>query len=122
MPAVSSTAAPVSAPNPVPQEVATPVVAPAETPLAKNVISPEFPPDKIDADLVGECVGGILGWCFEKGEYREIEVLETKIDGNRARVIIHVQTINEHSGKLVAEYRKVAGKWEMKDVESIDFD
>lgn len=122
MPAVSSTAAPIPAPDPVTQKADTPVVAPAEAPLAKNEISPEFPPDKINTDLVGECVGGILGWCFEKGEYREIEVLETKIDGNRAKVIFHVQTIKDHSGKLIAEYRKVAGKWEMKDVESIDFD
>jgi hypothetical protein len=122
MPAVSSSAAPISASDPVPQKADTPVVVPAEAPQVKKEISPEFSPEKIDIDIVGECVGGILGWCFEKGEYREIEVLETSIDGNRAKVIFHVQTIREHSGKLIAEYRKVAGKWEMKDVESIDFD
>ena len=96
-------------PQTVPPMAASPAAA-APAPQPKN-LNPDFPPSKIESDIIGKCVGGILGWCFARDEYREIEILETKVDHDYAEVIFHLSTIKNHSGKLHASYRRAGGEW-----------
>lgn len=121
MPAISAQPAPVTHPasrTPAPR-VAVPA-APEPAPPAKT-LDPAFTPEKIDTDIIGKCVGGFRGWCFAKGEYRQIEVLETEVDHTQAKVIFYVETLKDHSGKLIAEYRMKEGKWKLDDLNPLTF-
>jgi hypothetical protein len=123
MPAVTPKTAPEHPPEtaPVPKVPATPAVTRNVVTTPKKVPDPVFTSEKIESDIIGKCIGGLRGWCFEKGEYREIEVIETDVDRRQAKIVIHVETIKNHSGKLIAEYRMKNGEWELDDLESITF-
>jgi hypothetical protein len=105
----------------VPAPAAMPVITPSAPAPVPKVLSPDFPPSKIDADIIGKCVGGILGWCFEKGEYRQIEIEETDIDHKRAKVIFYLETIKNHTGKLIAYYQQIDGQWKLDKLDSLTF-
>lgn len=123
MPAVTPQAAPMTAPAPVTTHKSP--VAPAATPAAAapaKVLDPAFTPEKIESDIIGKCVGGIMtGWCFGKGEYRKIEVLETDVDRNMAKIVFYIETIKDHSGKMIADYRIKKGEWELDDLDPLTF-
>jgi hypothetical protein len=106
---------------PAPVPAMMPVIAPSAPAPAPKVLSPDFPPSKIDADIIGKCVGGILGWCFEKGEYRQIEIEETDIDHKMAKVIFYLETIKNHTGKLIAYYQQIDGQWKLDKLDSLTF-
>lgn len=123
MPVITPQAAPMTAPAPVTTQE-TPV-AQAAAPVAAapaKVLDPTFTPEKIESDMIGKCVGGIMkGWCFGKGEYRKIEVLETDVDRNQAKIVFYIETIKDHSGKMIADYRIKKGEWKLEDLEPLTF-
>jgi hypothetical protein len=101
---------------PVEQDTTPVAAAPAK------VLDPNFTPEKIESDIVGKCVGGIMkGWCFGKGEYRKIEVLETDVDRNQAKIVFYIETIKDHSGKMIADYRIKKGQWKLGDLDPLTF-
>ena len=95
-------------------------------------------PEKIESDIVGRIVrvsdvsgaGNPTEWTFEKKEYRHVEVLERKVNGNIQTLVVFVTTRSnpdadeeqvQVSGKLQLNYERKAGQWVLTGIENLSF-
>ncbi|MCA1629307.1 MAG: hypothetical protein LC785_08640 [Acidobacteria bacterium] len=104
---------------------------------------PEITLESIREDLNGEWVDGRVpaadgksqprGWAFDHSEPKQIEIVEQKIEGDRATFLINMQTRTgprsrdpiSLSGQLRLHYELESGlvfrKWEIVRVENVSF-
>jgi len=80
---------------------------------------PEITAEKIEADISGKIVGT---WIFQPSEWREIEITETKYTGDKARIIINLDTIRNKGGELKLIYKWLEEKWELYRIINISFE
>jgi hypothetical protein len=105
-----------------------------------------FTPEKIKQDLMGKSVGPDAlvkvkthpperttsssfdvfttvptGIVFDKTNIRSLKVLDTKITGDKARVVVHVDTVSMCAGRLRLYYERIAGEWTLLEIENLDF-
>jgi len=80
---------------------------------------PKISVKKIEKDIAGKMVGS---WIFQKSEWREIDILDSKYDDKKAKVTINVDTIRNKSGSLRLYYRWNGNKWKLSKIFNIDFD
>jgi hypothetical protein len=104
---------------------------------------PEISLESIRKDINGEWVDGRVpaadgksqprGWAFDQSEPKQIEIVEQKIEGDRATFLINMQTRSAPrardpislSGQLRLHYELESGlvfrKWEIVRVENVSF-
>jgi hypothetical protein len=108
-----------------------------------------FTPEKIKQDLIGKSVGPDTfvkvknnsrgdsgkgtdssydvfatvptGIMFDMTNIRSINVLDTKITGDKAQVVIHVDTVSMYAGRLRLYYELIAREWTLLEIENLDF-
>jgi hypothetical protein len=62
-----------------------------------------------------------LGIRFDETNIQGIKVLDTKIKGNKAQVVAHVDTVSGYAGRLRLFYELIAGEWTLLQIENLDF-
>ena len=91
---------------------------------------PKITLENIQNDIVGKNTGeGLMGWTFEKNEPREISILESKYEGDKATIIIDMKTQSapgsfmreQRAGKLRLHYEWIAKEWNLVRVENLTF-
>ncbi len=80
---------------------------------------PKISVAKIESDITGKMVAG---WIFQKSEWREIDILESRYSGEKAKITINVDTIRNKSGSMRLRYRWTGNKWKLSRIFNIDFD
>ena len=80
---------------------------------------PEISVKMIEKDIAGKMVGS---WIFQESEWREIDILESKYSGEKAKITINVDTIRNKSGSLRLYYRWIKNKWKLVKIFNVDFD
>lgn len=80
---------------------------------------PEITAKKIQKDIAGKMVGS---WIFQKSEWREIDILNSKYSDEKAKIEINVDTIRNKSGTLRLRYRWTDNKWKLVKIFNVDFD
>ncbi len=80
---------------------------------------PEISVEKIEKDIAGKMVAG---WIFQESEWREIDILNSKYSGEKAKIEINVDTIRNKSGTLRLRYRWTANRWKLVKIFNVDFD
>lgn len=80
---------------------------------------PEIDAEKVEKDIAGKMVGT---WIFQKSEWRDIDVLESKYDKDRATIIVNIDTIRNKTGSLRLRYRWTDGRWKLFRIFNIDFE
>src|SRR4051812_35204284 len=94
-------------------------------------------PEKIESDIVGRIVrvsdvsgaGNPTEWTFEKKEYRHVEVIDRKVNGNTQTLVVFVTTRSnpedeeqvQVSGKLQLSYERKAGQWILTGIQNLSF-
>ena len=98
----------------------------------------EIAVEKISRDLVGRVVpitelagdGTPTDWTFEAEEFKQVEIVDTQINGNTATIVIFMTTRNnagpeddavQVSGKLQLRYEREGGRWNLKTIENLTF-
>ena len=77
--------------------------------------------ESIQKDIVGRNTGeGLMSWIFDKNVPREISILESKYEGDKATIIIDMKT-QEAAGKLRLHYEWIADEWNLIRVENLTF-
>lgn len=91
---------------------------------------PKITENKIQTDIVGAHVnlGSLDDWRFAENEPRIIIIIESKYDGNKATVIINMETSGRSimgmvhmKGKLRLNYEWIAKEWNLIRVDSLTF-
>ena len=94
--------------------------------------------EKIESDIVGRIVrvsdvsgaGTPTEWTFEQKEYRHVEVLDRKVNGNVQTLVVFVTTRSnpdadeeqvQVSGKLQLAYERKGGQWVLTRIENLSF-
>jgi len=80
---------------------------------------PEITAIKIEKDIAGKMVGS---WIFQKSEWREIDILNSKYSDEKAKIEINVDTIRNKSGTLRLRYHWTDNKWKLVKIFNVDFD
>ena len=80
---------------------------------------PEIDAEKVEKDIAGKMVGT---WIFQKSEWRDIDVLESTYDKDRATIVVNVDTIRNKTGSLRLRYRWTDGRWKLFRIFNIDFE
>ncbi|MGO9147327.1 MAG: hypothetical protein ACLQDF_13255 [Desulfomonilia bacterium] len=62
-----------------------------------------------------------MGMIFDETNIDNINILDTKIKGDKAQVVVHVDTVSDYSGKLRLHYEFIAGEWILQQVENLNF-
>jgi hypothetical protein len=62
-----------------------------------------------------------LGIRFDETNIQGIKILDTKIKGNKAQVVAHVDTVSDYAGRLRLYYELIAGEWTLLQIENLDF-
>jgi hypothetical protein len=62
-----------------------------------------------------------MGERFEETNIQGIKVLDTRIKGNKAQVVAHVDTVSGYAGRLRLYYELIAGEWTLVRMENLDF-
>jgi len=98
----------------------------------------EIAVEKIARDLVGRVVpitelagdGTPTDWTFEAEEFKQVEIVDTQINGNTATIVIFMTTRNnagpeddavQVSGKLQLRYEREGDRWNLKTIENLTF-
>ena len=91
---------------------------------------PKITLENIQKDIVGKNTGeGLMAWTFAKNEPREISIVESKYEGDKATIIIDMKTQSapgswiksKMAGKLRLYYEWIAGEWNLIRVENLTF-
>jgi len=80
---------------------------------------PPVTAERVERDLAGKIVGT---WIFQKSEWRDIDILEADYAGDKARIVVNVDTIRNKTGRLRLRYRWVDGRWKIYRIFNIDFE
>jgi len=80
---------------------------------------PEITVEKIEKDITGKMVAG---WIFQESEWRDIDILNSKYSGKKAKIEVNVDTIRNKSGTLRLRYKWTGGKWKLTRIFNVDFD
>lgn len=80
---------------------------------------PEITAEQAGKDITGKMVGT---WIFQKSEWRDIDIIESKYDKDHATITINVDTIRNKTGSLRLRYQWVDGRWKLMRMFNIDFD
>ncbi len=62
-----------------------------------------------------------MGIRFDGTNIQEIKILDTKVKGNKAQVVAHVDTVSSYAGRLRLYYELIAGEWTLLRLENLDF-
>jgi len=62
-----------------------------------------------------------MGIIFDETNIDNIHILDTKIKGDKAQVVVHVDTVSDYSGKLRLHYEFIAGEWILRQIENLNF-
>ncbi len=62
-----------------------------------------------------------MGIIFDGTNISNIDILDTKINGDKAQVVVHVDTVSTYSGKLRLHYEFIAGEWVLQQIENLNF-
>ena len=91
---------------------------------------PKITLENIQKDIVGKNTGeGLMSWTFAKNEPREISIVESKYEGDKATIVIDMKTQSapgswmksNMSGKLRLHYEWIADEWNLIRVENLTF-
>jgi len=91
---------------------------------------PKITLETIQKDIVGKNTGeGIMSWTFDKNEPREISIVESKYEGDKATIIIDMKTQSapgsfmrlQFAGKLRLHYEWIANEWNLTRAENLTF-
>lgn len=66
-------------------------------------------------------VGVPMGLVFDHTNITKINVLDTKMKGDKAQVVVHVDTVSTYSGKLRLHYEFISGEWILQLIENLNF-
>jgi hypothetical protein len=80
---------------------------------------PEITAAKIEKDITGKMVPG---WIFQESEWRDIDILNSKYSGEKAKIEINVDTIRNKSGTLRLRYKWTGAKWKLMRIFNVDFE
>jgi hypothetical protein len=62
-----------------------------------------------------------MGIRFDGTNIQDIKTLDTKVKGNKAQVVTHVDTVSGYAGRLRLYYELIAGEWTLLQIENLDF-
>ena len=62
-----------------------------------------------------------MGIRFDETNIQGIKILDTRIKGNKAQVVTHVDTVSGYAGRLRLYYELIAGEWTLLQIENLDF-
>jgi hypothetical protein len=62
-----------------------------------------------------------MGIQFDETNIQGIKILDTKVKGNKAQVVAHVDTVTSYAGRLRLYYELIAGEWTLLQIENLDF-
>ena len=91
---------------------------------------PKITLETIQKDIVGKNTGeGIMSWIFDKNEPRDISIVESKYEGDKAIIVIDMKTQStpgsfmrsQMAGKLRLHYEWIAKEWNLTRVENLTF-
>jgi hypothetical protein len=80
---------------------------------------PKITPEKVERDIAGKMVGT---WIFQKSEWRDIDILESRYDESRAKITVNIDTIRNKTGSLRLRYRWADGRWKLIRIFNVDFE
>jgi hypothetical protein len=80
---------------------------------------PEITVENIEKDIAGKMVAG---WIFGKDEWREIDILNSKYSGEKAKIEIQLDTVRNKSGTLRLRYKWTGTKWKLVKIFNVDFE
>lgn len=58
---------------------------------------------------------------FDQTNITDLKILETRISGNTATLLVHVETVSSSAGTLRLRYESVADEWVLREIENISF-
>lgn len=91
---------------------------------------PKINVETIQRDIVGKNTGeGIGTWTFDENELRQISILESKYEGDKATIIVDMKTQSapgslmrsQMAGKLCLHYEWNEEEWNLTQVENLAF-
>jgi hypothetical protein len=91
---------------------------------------PEIILENIQNDIVGKITGeDNMPWIFAENEPREISIVESKYEGDKATIIIDMTTQSapgalmreKRAGKLGLHYEWITNEWNLIRVENLTF-
>jgi hypothetical protein len=62
-----------------------------------------------------------MGIRFDGTNINEIHILDTRVKGDKAQVVAHVDTVSGFAGRLRLYYELIAGQWTLMQIENLDF-
>jgi hypothetical protein len=62
-----------------------------------------------------------MGIIFDETNISNINILDTKIKGDKAQVVVHVDTVSNYAGRLRLHYEFIAGEWILRQIENLNF-
>jgi hypothetical protein len=62
-----------------------------------------------------------MGIRFDETNIQGIKILDTKLKGNKAQVVTHVDTVSSYAGRLRLYYEFIAGEWTLLQIENLSF-
>ena len=62
-----------------------------------------------------------MGIRFDETNIQGLKILDTRIKGNKAQVVTHVDTVSGYAGRLRLYYELIAGEWTLLQIENLDF-
>jgi len=80
---------------------------------------PKITAAKIEKDITGKMVAG---WIFQESEWRDIDILDSKYSGKKAKIEINVDTIRNKSGTLRLRYKWTGSRWKLTRIFNVDFE
>ena len=107
-------------------------------PSVQRSDKPEVTSERILRDVVGKVVpineltgfGPTTEWTFDPGEFRQIDVLERRVEDDGLAIVIFMTTKNNPepdedavavSGKLLLRYQWRGKDWHLRDIENLTF-
>lgn len=91
---------------------------------------PEITVPDIEKNIVGRDTGeGLAAWKFDANEPRDITIIESKYKGDKATLIVNINTRSAPgsflrataNGKLRLHYEWITNEWTLVKVENLDF-
>ena len=62
-----------------------------------------------------------LGYTFTEDDLRTVQIVEKKIQGPKASIVVSVDTVSSFAGRLRLYYELIAGEWYLKQIENLSF-
>ena len=91
---------------------------------------PKITVKNIQNDIIGRSILSV--WTFDESEPREISILESNYNGDKAKIVINIKTQNnprtqptfhlvKMKGRLRLHYEWIVGRWDLVKIENLSF-